>query len=398
MKKGDLQNFWGKLYGPAIVFILSGLLLVACSQDGPSLVPKVKIPVTKEPAPSPRAAWGERWESVLSEAKKEGTVTVYAIWGPKIRAALIQSFKDKYGINLEFTPFSRGSDLLVKVQAENRAGLYTADVFGAGNPTLLTTMRPAGVLGAVKPLLIIPEVLDPKAWHAGGVPFTDIEGQVVNLIGTIDRSVVYNINPVKEGDITSYKDLLKPQYKGNITFNDPSVTGAGNAVLTHLGRLWGEAEALDFFRRLIRDQDMVIQRDQRIHVESVARGKHTVGLAPMAEMVAEFGALGAPLKIALVKEDNRLSAASGVLGVPAKFAHPNAATVFVNWLLTKEGLSVFSRGFGNPSTRIDTSTEGFDPLLAPVPGEKYYSDTEDVLVARVKWLGLAKGVMGDNIK
>lgn len=37
--------------------------------------------------------------------------------------------------------------------------------------------------------------------------------------------------------------------------------------------------------------------------------------------------------------------------------HPNAARVFVNWLLGKEGQEIFSRGMGAATRRLDVDTK-----------------------------------------
>lgn len=376
--------------------LLAGLLSAACG--GPA-APTATPPPVKDSKPVTIPDWEQKWNTVLAEAKKEGTVAIYILWRPETRTALTAAFKDKYGINLEITPFSRGSDLLVKVQSEQRAGLYNVDAFGAGNPTLLITMKPENLLGSLKPLLILPEVLDPKGWRAGSVPFTDEQGLAISLISVTIRTMAYNTNLIKEGEITSYEDLLKPQYKGKITLNDPTVTGSGNAAITHLGQdLWGEEKTVDFLRRLIKEQEVVIQRDNRIHMESVVRGKYAIALAPLPDLIAEFSEAKAPIKIAMVKEDNRVTAAAGALGVPTKFAHPNAAIVFVNWLLSKEGQAVFSKSWGNPSTRADVPTEGIDPLFVPVPGQKYYGESAEALAARGRWLQQAKKVIDEASK
>ncbi len=375
-----------------------GLLLGACLKPGASEV-VTPSPSAQKTTASTSADWQQKWDNVLAEGRKEGKVSVYILWRPEVRTALTTAFKNGTGIDVEFTPFSRGSDLLVKVQAEQRAGLYNVDAFGAGNPTLLVTMKPENLLGSLKPMLILPEVLDPKAWRAGEVPYTDQQGLAVSLIGTTIRTLVYNSTMIKEGELTSYEDLLKPQYKGKITINDPSVTGSGNAAVTHLGQaLWGEQKTLDFLKRLIKDQGAEVQRDNRIHLESVARGKYAIAFAPLPDLIAEFTDVGAPIKVAIIKEDNRVTAAAGALGVPTKFAHTNAAVVFVNWILSKEGQSVFSKAWGNPSTRADVSTEGIDPLFIPTPGVKYYSESEDALNARGRWLDLAKKAMEEANK
>ena len=56
---------------------------------------------------------------------------------------------------------------MVRVQKEKQAGLNAVDVIGGGYGTLVASMKPAGLLGSLKPLLTLPEVLDPKVWRAG---------------------------------------------------------------------------------------------------------------------------------------------------------------------------------------------------------------------------------------
>ncbi len=375
--------------------VIGALILAACAQ-GSQATPtaEVKKPVTTAPTganPTQAASADQKWNNLVAEARKEGSLALYGNWRPETIAAISQPMKDKYGVNIEYSPFARGSDLLVKVQAEQRAGLYNADVFGIGNPTLLTVMKPEGVLASLKPLLMLPEVLDPKGWRAGAVPFTDKDGLALSMIATVMRGVVYNTSLVKDGEITGYLDLLKPRFKGQVSLNDPTVTGSGNAGIAHLGySAWGEAATVDYLKKMLKDQGMVVERDNRIHMESVAKGKYAVGLIPLPDLLALFLQEKAPIKVAQVKEDNRLSSAAGALGVPTRLAHPSAATVFINWILTKEGQSAFARSFGGPSTRADVSTDGIDPLFVPTPGLTYLSETEDVLAARVKWAELSK--------
>lgn len=387
------------LWGTAALMV-AGSLLAACGQAAPTSPP---APPKNTAAPAAtaasRPAWQEKWDSVLAEAKREGSITVYGIWGPDTRTALTQAFKDKYGINLEFSPFSRGADLLAKVQAEQRAGLYTADVFGAGNPTLITSMKPEGVLGPIKPLILLPEALDLKSWQGGALPFADKDSTALSLVGTVSGTILYNTDQVKEGELTSYKDLLKPQYKGKITVNDPTVTGSGNAAISHLGySLWGEAATVDYLKRLVKDQQAVVERDNRVHVEGVARGKYAIGVAPLQAILSEFMGMKAPIKAAKVEEATFVTAGPGAISVPTRSAHPNATIVFVNWLMTKEGSAVFAKSFGNPSTRVDVSTAGIDPIAVPVAGKKYYMETEEVLVARGKWLDIARKAIEEASK
>ncbi len=372
------------------------LVLASCGQTAapsPTAGPKAG-PATSLPS---KAAWEERWDRVLGEARKEGSVVIYGTWSPDTRTSLTSAFKDKYGINLEFSGFGNGAAIAAKVQAEKNAGLLYADVIGDGPGTTMVLMKPQGLLGSLKPLLLLPEVLDPNAWRPGQLPFYDKDGTSVVMVSAVNRAVVYNTTLVREGELTSYRDLLKPQYKGKIISTDPSVSG--NAVIAHLGyNLWGEADAAEFFRRLVKEQQAVITRDNRLHIESVARGKYAIGFAPSGTLIAGFLASGAPIKLALCEEDNRVTQGSGTVAVLANLAHPNATTVFVNWLLTKEGQTVYSRIEGRPSTRLDVSTEGMDPLFVPVAGKKYYTEQEGWLEARNKWMGITRKIMEEASK
>lgn len=115
--------------------------------------------------------------------------------------------------------------------------------------------------------------------------------------------------------------------------------------------------------------------------------------------MVEFFNLGAPVKMATVEEDTIYTSSAGAFGVPTKFAHPNATIIFINWLLTREGQTIFAKGMGNPSRRLDVPTEGFDPLLLPIPGNKYYDgDSEESLEAKKRWAVISKKVIDEAMK
>ncbi len=63
--------------------------------------------------------------------------------------------------------------------------------------------------------------------------------------------------------------------------------------------------------------------------------------------------------------------------MPVKPPHPNAAIIFLNWFLSREGQAVAVRAMGTGSTRIDVPAEGVHPFYIPKPGEKYYFENEE---------------------
>lgn len=160
-------------------------------------------------------------------------VNIYSSWKPPTRTELTNAFKEKYGINLEFSPFSGTSEIISKALAENRAGLYMADVFGTGVVILIA--KKDNIMGPMEQFLILPDVRNPGAWLGGNLPFVDKDTMAFSMTGVLLRNLIYNTPLVKEGELTGYKDLLKPQYKGKIVSHDPSVAGASNSLITNLG-------------------------------------------------------------------------------------------------------------------------------------------------------------------
>jgi len=381
--------------GIALTGLMLVILLAACT-----------VPVTPSPsagttpttvATVAKPAWQQKWDGTLAEAKKEGKLTVYTLWGPEVTNPVSQAFKAKYGIEVEFANLGRGSALLPKVDTENRAGLYLADAYGFGASTLVTSMKPIGALGPLEPMLILPEVADPKAWTGDQVPYMDKEKLVIGMLASPQRFISYNTDMIKDGELAGYKDLVKPQYKGKIAMGDPSLTGAPNALFTHLGfDLWSADESIQYLRQLLTQQDAVLSSDGRQIIEWVARGKYALGLAGQQQAVAEFVALGAPINVLIQKEGHLIDAAGGALSVPKKMPHPNATVIFVNWLLTKEGETLLAKGYGFPSLLKAASTEGISPILLAKPGEKLFPLSEEQLIARGPAMEAARKVIQDT--
>ncbi len=328
---------------------------------------------------SPVPGWEGKWENTLLAAKKEGTLRLYATWTPTVRNALTKAFASKYGIKMEFV-VGRGAELVPKMTAERQAGLNLCDVIGTGTNSLLTMMKPAGLLGPLEPLLTLPEVLDARAWPTGKVPFTDRDRYVIPVLAVPQRFFAYNRNLVKEGELTTYKDVLNPKYKGKIVIGDPTISGAGGALFSRLAHDWmGVEETKDFLKRLLTEQRAVVTRDYRTQIEEIAKGKYAVGLGTQNANIADFLALGAPIGVVLTK-DVEVTQEAGAIAIAKVPPHPNASAVFVNWLLSAEGATLFSKSSGMPVLRVGASAEGINPLFLSGPETRLYVETEDYIM------------------
>ncbi|MBI4329893.1 MAG: extracellular solute-binding protein [Chloroflexi bacterium] len=353
-------------------------------------VPGVEKGAAKPAAEAPaRIGWEAEWQQVLAAGKKEGVVVSYNIMTPAPREAVRQAMKDKYGIDVEYV-VGKGTELLVKASAERRAGLYSGDVIQGGASTLLG-FKEAGFLDPIDTALILPDIKDPKTWLDGKFPYLDKEHFFMSYGAQNQLNFVINTQLVQPGEITSFKDLLNPKWKGKIIMRDPTVTGSGNIVVnTVMWELMGE----DYLRALAR-QEPVITRDPNIQIVSVAQGKYPISIAPETDLVTELKKAGAPVKEILATEGSARSATSRVLGVFSRPAHPNAARVFVNWLLSREGQSVIGPTLGSGSTRVDAPTDHIDPDRALKPGVRYVDgDSEESARLRAERAVIAKEIFG----
>lgn len=63
------------------------------------------------------------------------------------------------------------------------------------------------------------------------------------------------------------------------------------------------------------------------------------------------------VKPAQLREGSDVNPSNGALAMFNNAPHPNAAKVYINWLLTKEGQTLFAQNMGYISARRDVSTD-----------------------------------------
>ncbi len=375
--------------------LLSGVIVASCAQGStatPPAAPSEKAPVRKAVA-----AWETDWNMTVEAAQKEGKLMIYATPSSTVLREIGAAFQRKYGIEVESID-ARGEELANRMQMEKAAGLYLVDVVMSGGPTMLSTMKPLGLLGKLEPQLLLPEVVDPGAWVTDSVPYMDKDHTRISMVAAANRWILYNTETVKEGEIASYDDLLNPKWKGKMVINDPTVAGTGNAFLAFVAEAaYGLEDTGEYMRRLVK-QEPVVTRDRRLQGEWVARGKYPLSVANNMETAIDFIRLGAPVTFARVKGDLYVGSGAAGVGVPAKMAHPNAAKVFVNWLLSREGHGTFIKVYGNPGARRDAPRENIPAALFPEPGEKIRMESEESQILREKIATLSGQIFAPLLK
>lgn len=379
------------------LLIIGSLVVSGCGQKATE--------ETRSAAPSPGTAaaresspgWKDRWEKTLSTARKEGKVVVYGDMSAEVRETIGTKFREKYGLYIEFVA-GRSGEVTQKYQTETRAGLYAADFFTIGGGSLVNILKPNGLLASLGRVLFLPEVLDSRAWPDGKIPFLDKDGTMLPLVAPYTSYSALNTDMVKEGAVTSYRDFLKPEWKGKITLFDPTSSGAGAGWVTFVVyNVFGKEEGERYIRDFARQEPSVL-KDTRTHVEWVARGKYPIGAGVQYATLNSFRTMGAPIKMLRPAEGGQLNPGGGILAMVARPAHPDAAAVLAHWLLSAEGQSIVSQAWKAPPVRRDVETANLDPELGARSGDKVYWSDEENFINQGKSWELSREVFGPLMK
>ena len=306
------------------------------------------VQVTAQSAP----VKGE-WDKVVELAKKEGRVIVSIPTSAELRKEFESGFQKSYpGIELELN-VARGASNINKIAEEQNAGVRSIDLHIGGTTSIITGLLAPNLLDPVLPSMMMPEVRDPKNWWGGHIWADSAKRFVYSFTAYMSETIWYNTTLVKPEEINSWDSLLDPKWKGKIVILDPRSPGSGESNWAFLLRIKGEP-----FLTKLAAQDMTVDRNLRQLGEAVARGKSAISIGVSYYTYLPFLKAGLPIKpISIIKEGYYAGTGSGNLAVMKNTAHPNAAKVFVNWLLSKDGQSAVTKALGQPTRRLDVDTK-----------------------------------------
>ena len=341
-----------------IIAVVAVMGLAACGSD-PTATP---VPPTATPVPqadpTPTATTDPflvEWNALIEAAQEEGRLV--AIAGPSSadeNRPVIEEFGRVFGIDatIEGGP---GAELAARVIAERSQGLYTVDIASTGG-SATRPLKKAGAFGLLMPQLIHPEALDRSTgWYVDYMPWDTVD-YITHISLSVEPNFVstwYNTETVSDAElagIESYFDLLDPRWKGRIVIGDVSdgedLADASNAWL-YLGR--------EFLDRLLTEMDptVIALGGTREYADGLARGDWDIGLFPGGSRNSLENAEELGLPVAQFPRTMKEGAFAGTtrrLGYMDPPAHPNAAKLFLNWILSKEGQTAYQQFNTNPNS------------------------------------------------
>lgn len=303
-------------------------------------------------AQAPKSAAQSEWGKTLDVAKKEGKVVVSLPASTELRAAIERLFEKRYGIDVE-PVVGRASTVVRKMVDEAKAGVRYTDLHTGGSESIVTGLLPEGVLDPLEPQMLLPEVRDPKNWWAGHVWVDNAKKYAYSSLAYQPETLWFNSQLIKGEEVRSFDDLLDDRLRGKIGFLDPRTAGAGASLWSYLKEVKGE----DYLRKLV-GQKLALSRDQRVLAEILAKGNIAVVLGLTYYSFAPFIKAGLPVeRLPVPKEGLYIAGGSGHLVVLKNAPHPNAAKIFINWFLSREGQEVYTRAMHQPTRRLDVDSK-----------------------------------------
>ena len=128
---------------------------------------------------------------------------------------------------------------------------------------------------------------------------------------------------------TSWADLLKPEYKGQIMVAHPSSSGTSYTALCTILQLMGDEKGWDYIKNYA-GQVNQFTKSGAAPAKFVGQGEAGVGIVFSHDIVAEIEK-GSPLELTFPSEGTGYEI--GGMGIIAGAAHPDAARKWFDWAL-----------------------------------------------------------------
>lgn len=317
---------------------------------GRGLVALIAIVVAILACWAPRSAHAVE-AAVVDAARKEGRI----VWLTsqilrELALPLAAAFKTAYGIEVaveRVSPRSLG-DRLVQGARTRQSGIDIVDGRSA-----IPQLKRAGLLAPIEWLAqsgLPPELMDREGyWIATNLYF---------------NAVAVNTDLVPpERRPRSLDDLLSPEWAGRMVWSSQSTLSSGAGFIGSILRERGEERGRAYLTRLGQQQIASFDGSSRQVVDKLIAGQFEIGLQVFHHQVAVSSGRGAPVAWLPLEP---LTGSVTAVAITRQSSHPNAARLFVDFLISAAGQEIIREGDGLPAR---PGVAAKDPALMPETGK-----------------------------
>ncbi|HZS01920.1 MAG TPA: ABC transporter substrate-binding protein [Chloroflexota bacterium] len=327
---------------PRVCVALLVLALVACgpAAGGPPRAGEGAVPATA-PAASPREQTpnaattlaqpgSASYQALIDAARREGQLNL--VWsnnsfgGMEGARRWAEGFNRTYGLNVDvrFTPGPAPNEVATRVVQEYQSGRpASTDVLLLGSSPLAGILQ-FDMLLSSDWTVWAPNVRDASFVAPGGVAVE---------VSMRTPGITYNTSRVRPDEVpTSLQDMLKPQYKGRVA-STPYASGFDWLATSDF---WGEPRTREYVSKLA---DQIAGLIRCGEMPRIASGEFDF----LALDCGGFEALKAQRRgepLASVIPADVAAITYWYMAVPKHAAHPAAAQLWINYLLSREAQDI----------------------------------------------------------
>lgn len=280
-------------------------------------------------------------EALIEAAKKEQQLVYYTGMPVTDAKVLLSSFEKKYPF-IKTTHYRAGGPALIsRIQNESRAGRHLWDVFS--QPGL------DGYLLLEQGFLAKYDSSERKYFREG---HKDSEGFWTTLY-TTPNVASYNRKLVSTKELPrDYFDLLDPKWKGKLGLDSREVEWYAN-----IKQVLGAGKSRKLFEGL-RTQDIGVRQGRSLLTELLGAGEFYILVNNYLQNVIDAKEKGSPVEFFVL---DPVILAAGPIAISKAAPHPNAARLFVDYCLSKEGQALLVK-LRRSSARMDIEGNPIDQI------------------------------------
>lgn len=324
------------------------LLILVLAAAIAAVIAALSIPYLREAAPSasPYVPPEENKLVVYTSHKEE-------VWWP-----VIKEFEERTGIYVEVV--EGGTNELLETLSSSKDEPVCDVMFGGG----------AESLNFYRDLFLPYQAQD--AEHLSGQ--YSLSDHTWTPFSALPVVLIYNPKLVAQGQLTSWQDLLDPQYKGRIAFADPAVSASNfTALATMLCACGREEDQEEILKAFAHNLGGLLMASSGDSLSEVADGTCLVGISLEETALKRIDAGD---NLAVVYPGDGTSAVPDGTAILLNAPHPENAKRFLDYTISEDVQHLMAGRFYRHSVRDDIEEGDLLPELSQIPMVNY--DMEEI--------------------
>ncbi len=296
----------------------------------------------------------ERFDAFSKElypkAQEEGQLIFYSQADVADIVRLTDAFSKQFpGIKVDYWQ-SESAQILTRVLTEFRAGEASVDVVQHDVPLLLRNAGATAAFESVQKNDLV--VNDPSA----------------AIMGMQVQAIAYNTKKLTTAELPKgWEDLPNPRYKGILALDDPMRGGPLSIQLAILKESWKSEAKWTKFLQGLKALNVPVHRSTGAMLRLLVAGEFSIAEPALLHDVLREMGKGSPVDYVRAVPPVVFPV---YLLLYAKAPHPNAAKLFIEWILSPAGQAVFASTGRTPNLKgleVASSLEkAWSPEVRPI--------------------------------